>query len=197
MTDRMKDEENSENTLAGAVSAGSTLSSKDSLLGKGIAASVILGGITIAVFFGFLGYRLSVSWQDDRESIGTLSVVEPTSQNPETVVQETNSDEEADQAAIEVDKASVEIIVLNGGAPAGTAGKVVKSLVDEGFSKAEAGNADGTHVGVVIYYDGDSEAATALVKEALSGTYADAKIAPADPKKKDTFVAPVTVVIAK
>jgi len=197
MTDRMEDEENSENVLAGSVSAGSTLSSKDSLLGKGIAAFVILGVIAIAVFFGFLGYRLSVSWQDDRESIGTLPVVEPTSRNPEPVVQETNSDEEADQAEIEVDKASVEVTVLNGGAPAGTAGKVAGILKKDGFVKTEADDALFDYSGVTVYHGEGTLSAANAVREALLDAYGDIAVASADASKSETGAASVVVVVGE
>ncbi len=178
---------------------------KDSLLGGIVIASTALLLVVFAGFLIYLGYRVMEIGRDDRQSIGVLpesfsvSSAEDSSEGASAVYSSDEASGVAEEAkqSVDIDKATIAVTVLNGGAPGGTAGKVVKLLVDAGFSKASSGNADGTHVGVVIYYDEDSEAAALLVKEALSGAYADVKIARADPEKKDTSVAPVTVIVTK
>jgi len=178
--------------------------SKDTFLGETVLVLVFLFLSSFVGFLVYLGYRVVKTRDDGRISIETLSErsepevgQEPVTSDGETAETDIPEPDAEPETSAGPDASAVEVVVLNGGAPGGTAGKVTKALVDAGFSKAEAGNADGTHVGVVIYHDGDSEAAAVLVKEALSGTYADAKIAPADPKKKDTVAASVTVILAR
>jgi hypothetical protein len=179
-------------------SAGSR---KDTFLGEVVVVFVGLLLLAFAGFFVYLGYRVVETREDDRASIEVLSeqpdmtgLEETIAEATETAEPETEAEPEAPK---EIDKATVEVAVLNGGAPGGTAGKVTKILSDAGFAKAEAGNADGTYSGVVIYHDADSEAVAEAVREALSETYDEIELAPADSEKKDTIAAPVTVIIAQ
>ena len=68
-------------------------------------------------------------------------------------------------------KAKISLIVLNGGASEGAAGKIKDILVSGGYSKAEAKNALASdHSGAAVYYKDDSLKETAeAIKEVISG----------------------------
>ncbi len=50
---------------------------------------------------------------------------------------------------------TIVVKVLNGGAAGGSAAKVAAYLKANGYTKAETGNANGSNVGIVIYYSAD------------------------------------------
>lgn len=189
-------------TLADAADVRAPKPPKDEFLGGAvvffIGASLLFG----AGFFAYLGYRIVQTTQDDRasiETLGTEGTEEPVIAASEEAVVETPAvaEETVVEEKKELDKATVEIVVLNGGAPGGTAGKVTQILSDAGFAKAEAGNADKARSETEIFFGEGSEDAAEAVREALSDPYPDAKTTAADPKDPDTVVAPVTVVVAE
>jgi len=175
--------------------------SKDSLFGEAVVFFVFLLLSAFVGFFVYLGYRVMETREDDRISIEVLSEQPDMAGLEETITEVTGEAEpETDvepETPKEIDKASVEVMVLNGGAPGGTAGKVVDALKKAGFSKAKAGNATGNHTGTKVYYGTGSETVAQSVRTALSATYADVAVFPADPGMKDTTSAPVTVIVAK
>lgn len=68
--------------------------------------------------------------------------------------------------------ADIKIAVLNGGSPAGSAGKLQTVLKSLGYQKTEAGNARGSiYNGKIVYYLPDFKAAAEGVAEKIKNTY--------------------------
>ncbi|NTW30293.1 MAG: LytR C-terminal domain-containing protein [Candidatus Moranbacteria bacterium] len=171
----------------------------DDLRGKGVLSVIILLLLAGAGFFVLLGYRVIRFGEDARESIESLT---STSTQFEVVIEPVpaselvTSSEESQLENGEVEKSTLEISVLNGGAVKGAAGTVAGLLVKAGFTKAVAGNADGNYSGVTVYHT-DNEAAATAVKSSLDSTYKVIRIVAADMSKPETKTAPVTVILGK
>ena len=171
-----------------------TKGSKDTFLGQSVVAFVTVLLLAGAGFFVYLGYRVVEEQKDERESIEVLSTRDP---EPAPTAATEPEPETEPEPPTELDKSSVEIVVLNGGAPGGTAGKVTKVLSDAGFTKAKADNATGNYTGVSIHFGEGARQAADAVKEALSETYDEISVEPSDANKKDTTLASIVVIVAR
>lgn len=107
------------------------------------------------VWFGFRYRAEQKEAADARPSIANFAP----ENLPENVVREDVSDDAKDETKKEEVTpvkpdlpATIAIKVLNGGAAGGSAGKVAAYLKQNGYAKAEAGNANGANAGIVIYY---------------------------------------------
>lgn len=176
---------------------------KDEFLGGAVVFFIGFSLLLGTGFFAYLGYRILQTTQDDRASIETLGTEtreEPVATVSEETVAEPPPPEEVATEPVEekeaLDKATIEVVVLNGGAPGGTAGAVTKLLVDAGFSKAEAGNAEGEYAETTIFFQEGSEEAAKAVGDALSGAYEDVSVEQAD-SSNDDMTARVTVVVTR
>lgn len=174
-------------------------SSGDDLRGKGILSGIILLLLAGVGFFVMLGYRVIQIGEDTRESIEGLaktSAVSDVAVEPVSVQEPATSPEESKPGNDTVDKSTLEISVLNGGAAKGSAGTVAGLLVKAGFTKAVAGNADGDYSGVTVYHT-DREAAANAVKSSLDATYKGIRVTAADTSKPETKTDQVTVILGK
>lgn len=75
-----------------------------------------------------------------------------------------------------VSKAELKVVVLNGGAPAGTAGKVKEMLMLKGYKKAEAKNAKGDYQAATVFFGAGFKEAAAGVIEDLKAKYPNAVV---------------------
>jgi len=83
---------------------------------------------------------------------------------------EDNSNQGDSSALPDMDQ--VEVSVLNGGAPAGTAGQVAQDLINAGFAKATAANADSfDYQGVTINYQPELQSYAGEIKSLLADSY--------------------------
>jgi len=101
---------------------------------------------------------------------------EPVQPEAEAVAEETPPEEAGAETPMVVEKdlkpAEVKILVFNGGAPAGTAGKVKALLVGKGYVKAEAKNAEGdAYAGTLVYYGEGLNKNADAIKEVLKVKY--------------------------
>ena len=112
----------------------------------------------------------------------------------------TNKDAQSGTAstpAPTVEKAKVQVKVLNGGAAPGSAGKTVKTLQAAGFLLAKGGDSKGDYLGVSIFYLEGRQAEANAVKAALGDNLALVKFEVAKDPKQETGSASVVVVLGK
>lgn len=92
--------------------------------------------------------------------------------------------------------ASLVVKVLNGGAAGGSAGKMVSYLKQNGYTKAEAGNANGANKGVVIYFSVDMADEAKVLQLLLLKQYQGVEAKPvAEAKIPEAKTAPMVVVL--
>ncbi|HWQ60453.1 MAG TPA: LytR C-terminal domain-containing protein [Candidatus Fimivivens sp.] len=173
-------------------------SQKDELFGKLVLIVTGIVCVSIVAYFIYLGYRASVSASTDRTSIVSLHR-ENDSQEETSADTESAQDavSPAPDAASSLSKDTLAVLVLNGGAPKGSAAILADILKSAGFAKVTTGNTDADYSGIVVYrQDGNDEAAES-VKDSLSKKYPSVTVLPADVKIAETTKAPVVVIYGK
>ncbi len=91
---------------------------------------------------------------------------------------------------------NITVKVLNGGAAGGSAGKIATYLKTNGYTKAEAGNANGSNTGIVIYYSSEMEDESKALQLLLLKEYKGVVSKPAeDAKIPEAKTAPMVVVL--
>lgn len=91
-----------------------------------------------------------------------------------SAVQETSSENNEITSGPAQDIKKLKIVVLNGGAPAGVAGKIAMLIAGKGYSEPTAKNAaSDQHSGQAVYYSGSSQAEAAKVRDILKVQYPD------------------------
>ncbi|QQS21103.1 MAG: LytR C-terminal domain-containing protein [Candidatus Moraniibacteriota bacterium] len=138
----------------------------------------------------FLEYRREAEKTSDvRPSIseGTLSSIPGSSESVPRLAEEEGdsaSDEEGDSppppppGKLE-DAETLPVLVLNGGAAGGSAGKMVSYLKTNGYVKAQAGNIDGSHRGTVVYFSSERESEAKALQLILLKQYSGVTAKPA------------------
>jgi len=140
------------------------------------------------LFFAVLlsGVWLGVSWLVDnrhelsqKEGVSIAEIAEVVESEVEEVKEDIQQKIQEDPQEEEVlERADVDVLVLNGGAAVGFAGDTAERLAEEGFTQAEASNASSyEYIGVTVYYDGEQENEAQEVVETLTSLegYSDIK----------------------
>jgi hypothetical protein len=144
----------------------------------GMVMSIIGLVVVVAVIAGaFYFFKIKTQPTEAPVATETEFVVEnPQDTEPaEEVVQEVQS-ENIPVPEKNLKPAEIKISILNGGAAAGTAGKVKTLLVGQGYKLAEAKNAEGdAYVGTIIYYIEGLSKNAETVKEVLKVKYPKAE----------------------
>lgn len=179
---------------------------------KEIFSSILFLGIIAGLIWGGLHWKEKKDIQtDNRSSINTLSsevipVVASTNpaSNSSTKISSSDTDTDKKQddssekktAQPETSAAKLNVKVLNGGGPKGSAGKLQEFLKKQGYTQTLLGNAEGDYTGVTVFYlDGNTENANG-VKKTLSSEYSNIQVKAAAPKSEEA-VASVVVIIGK
>lgn len=117
--------------------------------------------------------------QEGKISITNL-VEEPKEQSSETAQEEPKTEEQSQETPEDVKNitpADINVKVLNGGAAAGSAGKIKNTLVSEGYAKTEAGNANlSSYKGAAIYYQKEFQEPAREIKEIIKTSFATVEI---------------------
>lgn len=79
--------------------------------------------------------------------------------------------QEEQKKAVAPENTEVNILVLNGGASAGSASQVQETLVAQGYENTQADNAQGSYSGLIIYYGDNYKEVANEIKSVLSETY--------------------------
>lgn len=175
---------------------------------------VFLGGVIIMVLcvllvlltgtFGYFGYRL---WQSSQITRSTPSIQElgekmgENKEEPTPAVEEsapaTAAPAPATPETVSVDKATVEVKILNGGGVRGSASTLTDVLKKAGYTKAAFGNTVSDYTGTTIYHAADAIKAAELIKEEVIKTYPKVTLLPAKTGDKDMTAASVVVILGK
>lgn len=170
----------------------------ESFLGAMIITVLSLLLIGILGFFGYFGFRV---WQEKKliaetPSIDRLSVEVPVAEE-KPAVEETPPATETPPAPPTIDKGTIEVKVMNGGAAKGSAGTLTDALKKAGYTKATFGNTTTDFTGVTVYYADGKNAEAELLKGDIVKTYPAVKTAPAVSTNKDTTLSPLVVVLGR
>lgn len=120
-------------------------------------ALVVFALVGSGIFFGLRFREERKEASDARPSIANFA---PENLPENAVKEESDAKDDSEKetekeepAPAKPDAPAVLVIkVLNGGSVGGSAGKMVTYLKQNGYTKAEAGNASGANTGIVIYY---------------------------------------------
>lgn len=156
-----------------------------------IKENIILSAMAVLILamIAGTGYWIWTKFASPREEnkVSITSITEePKAEEPkneESIQEETKPAEEptppaAEEPAYSADKektilpAEVNVKVLNGGAPPGSAAKIRDLLKTKGYTKIEAANANlSSYAGVNIYYRAEFKSEAEKIKEALAVQY--------------------------
>lgn len=138
--------------------------------------------IILALVFGsgfWVWGKVKPSKQERKISITNL-VEEPKEQSSEAVQEGQKTEEQSQETPEDVKNitpADINVKVLNGGAAAGSAGKIKNTLVSKGYAKTEAGNANlSSYKGAVIYYQKEFKEPAREIKEIIKTNFAAVEI---------------------
>lgn len=103
-----------------------------------------------------------------------LEIPELTDQDLMLVDSEGDNQETDQESEVVITNSEVEVDILNGGAPAGTAGQVADQLIQSGFTQTTAANADNfDYQGITIRHKGGFSSTASEIKDILSGDYSN------------------------
>lgn len=91
-------------------------------------------------------------------------------------IQEVKVAEKQPEKEKTISPAEIMVKIYNGGAVAGSAGKMKEILVSSGYAKTEAGNAKGNYEGLVVCYEEKLEKEAQDLKEILKSKYTTIEI---------------------
>lgn len=140
-----------------------------------MAAAIILAATAAG---SFLAYQKFKPGRQERK-ISIADIIEKSRGEGEKQVEEIQEVKVTAQQAEEektISPAEVAIKVYNGGAAAGSAGKMKEILTSNNYTKTEAGNAKGDYKGLVVYYEEKLEKEAQDLKEILKSKYATIEI---------------------
>ncbi len=175
---------------------------------------VFFGGVIIIVLcillvlltgtFGYFGYRLWQSSQITRSTPSIQELGEKVGENKSeptpAVVESTPATTPPTPSTSEtasVDKATVEVKVLNGGGVRGSASTLTDVLKKAGYTKVTFGNTVSDYTGTTIYHAADATKVAELLKEEVIKTYPKATLLPAKAGDKDMTAASIVVILGK
>lgn len=164
-----------------------------------IALSVfVLAGV--GVWFGYRYYKDQRALSDARPSIERFSS-ENLPKDKKVPVVDSNNEKNSEVPKVPGkpdDPKMIAIKVLNGGAAGGSAGKMVAFLKSNGYEKAEAGNANGSNSGIVVYFAPEMSDEVKPLQIVLLKSYRGVTAKPvADAKIPEAKMAPIVVVVGK
>lgn len=198
MSESMSEEKKQETPVVEAVAMRET---NESFLGSILVLVLVILLIGVTTFFGFLGYRI---WRESQLTKSTPSIQKiveapalpaPTT-NP-TPSEEPKPETPAASVAAVMDKATLDIKVMNGGAVKGSAGTFGETLKKAGYTKVTVGNTSGDYTGTVVYYATDKQKEAESVLVDVLKTYPKATVAPAKAGIADMTGATLVVILGK
>ncbi|MFA9262622.1 MAG: LytR C-terminal domain-containing protein [Undibacterium sp.] len=172
----------------------------EAFFGTLLIGCLALSLIAASGYFAFSGYRYlkSLKAEESIPSIAQLPVVETEKSVMTEVVEEKGETKPNPETKTQtVDKKTVAVKVLNGGAAKGVAGAYVEKLKKDGFTKATVGNSFGNYIGAVMYYAKGQETSVAVLKEMISKDYPALLTKEAESGNKDTTAAPIVLILGR
>ncbi len=164
---------------------------------------LVLSLISATGYFGFAGYRYFKQVQAEKaipsiDALPKTEVVESVPAVPVPAEKEAvETPAPSPETVVAVDKKTLSIKVLNGGAAKGVAGTYAEKLKTAGFSKTVVGNAFGDYTGQTLYYaKGQSAGADAIKVEVLK-TYPALVVKEAPSGDKDAGAATFVLILGR
>lgn len=158
----------------GAAEDQNKLSSRSKFIIIAVISVLVIGSASYGICF----YLKNKNSSDVPEKKSLLTTENNESEAGLQVKTEENKQEEqsgnTEEKKVEEkkDPATVKTLVLNGGAAGGSAGKIKQKLIDLGYKKTEADNAESSsHSGQIAYYLEGFEANAQEIVEALKSQY--------------------------
>ncbi len=190
------------NDLPTPVTPGPPTGSHEVFLGGVIIGVLCLLLLVLASTFGYFGYRLWQTAQTERatpsiQELGEKAAPVPTASttpSPSTEMPPIPPTATAEKPPI-IDKATLEVKVLNGGGARGSASTLTELLKKAGYTKATFGNTVANFTGTTIYHTSETLQAAELLKEEVVKTYPKVTLAPSKAGDKDTTLAPIVIIL--
>lgn len=197
MSESMSEEKKQETPVVEAVAMRET---NESFLGSILVLVLVILLIGVTTFFGFLGYRI---WRESQITKNTPSIqkIVEAPALPAPVTNPTPPEEPKTEtpapALVSLDKTTLDIKVMNGGAAKGSAGTFGETLKKAGYTKVSVGNTNGDYAGAVIYYAADKQKEAELLQADVVKTYPKVTIAPIKVGNTDMAGATLVVILGK
>lgn len=153
-------------------------------------------------YFGFAGYRYFKQVQAEKAipSIDALPKAEVAETAPETAPAATEDTEAKSETSAEtaaIDKKTLVLKVLNGGAAKGVAGTYGEKLKAAGFTQTTVGNSIGDYAGQTLYHTKGQEAGADVIKTEVIKTYPKLVVKEAPAGNKDAAAAAYVLILGR
>lgn len=164
---------------------------------------LILSLIAAAGYFGFAGYRYfkQVQTENAIPSIESLpkpetSMVAKEEEKKEST-EKTAETSTGSESSAAIDKKTLSVKVLNGGATKGVAGTYGEKLKAAGFTQTTVGNSVGDYTGQTLYYAKGQQAGADAIKAEVIKTYPKLVIKEAPTGDKDAALATYVLILGR
>jgi hypothetical protein len=164
---------------------------------------LVLSLISATGYFGFSGYRYFKQVQAEKaipsiDALPKAEVAESAPEAPASAEKEIAvTPDPSSEAVVAVDKKTLSIKVLNGGAAKGVAGTYAEKLKTAGFSKTVVGNAFGDYAGQTLYYAKGQSAGADVIKAEVAKTYSALSLKEAPAGDKDAGAATYVLILGR
>lgn len=173
----------------------------ESFLGSVLVLVLVILLVGAAVFFAFFGYRI---WRDSQIVRNTPSIQKivtdaPAIPAPTTspVIVEEAKPETTTPSVTPIDKTTLDVKVMNGGAAKGSAGTFGETLKKAGYTKTTVGNTTSDYTGVAIYYAAGKQKEAESLQGDVAKTYPQVTLLETKTGNADTAGATLVVILGK
>ncbi len=158
--------------------------------------------LSAASYFGFAGYRYFKQVQAEKAipSIDALPKTEVAEVVPETapaMAENTEAKPEASAEPVVIEKKTLVVKVLNGGAAKGVAGTYGEKLKAAGFTQMTIGNSIGDYTGQTLYYAKGKSAGADVIKAEVVKAYPSLTVKEAPAGDKDATAATYVLILGR
>ena len=164
---------------------------------------LVLSLVSATGYFGFAGYRYFKQVQAEKaipsiDALPKAEVVESVPVAPAPAEKEVvETPAPSSEAVTTIDKKTLSIKVLNGGAAKGVAGTYAEKLKTAGFSKTVVGNAFGDYTGQTLYYAKGQSAGADVIKVDVMKAYPALTMKEAPSGDKDAAASTFVLILGR
>ncbi len=174
----------------------------EALFGVILIFCLIVSLIAATGYFGLAGYRYFKRVQAEKaipsiEALPKAEVAEPVPETSAPVEKEVTTPPAPSPEVVAVDKKTLSIKILNGGAAKGLAGTYAEKLKAAGFSKTIVGNAFGDYAGQTLYYAKGQSAGADAIKAEVMKSYPSLIVKEAPAGDKDASAATYVLILGR
>lgn len=163
---------------------------------------LILSLIAAAGYFGFAGYRYFKQVQTENAIPSIESLPKPempvvAKEEEKESAEKTTETSTGSELSAAIDKKTLSVKVLNGGAAKGVAGTYGEKLKAAGFTQTTVGNSVGDYTGQTLYYAKGQQAGADAIKAEVIKTYPKLVIKEAPTGDKDAALATYVLILGR